>query len=195
MFFFLHRYVIVIAAVAASTALAGSVITDKQTRQTSLLNNKQTNEVAASSNNVVYPELIPKKRMSVPEVEDVYNRGNPLESGQIKVKNAADSVKKLSVALVSYVQNYLKHLNYNEIFKGILLEGFIRVLVAVVGAAAPLIVPVDSVKSLMETLPSYSKLLASGKADHGKANDWQIEQLAEFVLDAFDKYDNGYQTL
>lgn len=182
--FFVHRYAIVVAVFVASAASAVSVPTAKSSV-------KQT-PVAAPSEGIAYTEFAPEQRVFAADVEDAYDTVGSLESGKIKAENAVDFLKKLSKALVGYASNYLQNLDYNGIFKGVLLEAFIRITVAVVGAAVAFVVPAGSVKSLLETLPSYSKLLIGGKGD-SSAYQWQLEQLADFALDAFNKYEKHNQ--
>lgn len=179
-----YRYTILFAALAVSVSLANSIPVANQEPS------------PAASNVVVQKKIVFKPQNVVGLVSEAnfdaqqqsHDVAGFIDSGLSGLYHLISGPKKFVGLVASYVFGSLKSMDAKKIFKIVLLGALVTVLGAVAAVAVAGLVSV--VAGICAVLP-YVRFFFGG--NFAELSDANVDTLSQFVLGAFDKYDNIHQ--
>jgi len=116
------------------------------------------------------------------------NGGSLLESGLSGLLEAISIPKKIVSSLVGKVFGLLKSINLKGLIKIALVGGAVVLLGAVAAAGAA---GIAAVVALVSAALPYFRFFFGGHK--GEASDSEMDNISEFVLSAFNKYDSQHK--
>lgn len=173
------------AALAVSVSLANSIPVASQEPSPAASNVVvQKKIVFQKPQNVV----VPKSETNFDAQQQSYDVAGFIDSGLSGLYHLINGPKKLVVLVASYVFGSLKTMDAKKIFKIVLLGALVTVLGSVAAVAVAGLVSV--VAGICAVLP-YVRFFFGG--NFAELSDANVDTLSQFVLGAFDKYDNIHQ--
>ncbi|VVC30415.1 Hypothetical protein CINCED_3A013196 [Cinara cedri] len=180
----MFKYTILFAALAVSASLANSIPVASQEPS------------PAESNIVVHKKIVFKPQNPVPvsetNVEAVpeqsYDAASLVDTGLSGLHHLISGPKKIVGAVASYVFSTLKSMDAKKIFKIVLLGALVTVLGSVAAVAVAGLVSIIS--GICAVLP-YVRFFFGG--EFAQLSEAHVDTLSDFVLGAFDKYENLIQ--
>ncbi|XP_060879291.1 uncharacterized protein LOC132951482 [Metopolophium dirhodum] len=183
----MYKYTVMIAAVVVVLAsLASSVpATSAQTAANKF--DMMSSAATSNHNQHVKPE---HHSMFASEAHrgQSHNDGSLLESGLSGLFEAISIPKKIIGALVGKVFGLLKSIDLKGLIKIALVGGAVVLLGAVAAAGAA---GIAAVVALVSAALPYFRFFFGGHK--GEASDSEMDNISEFVLGAFNKYDSQHK--
>lgn len=185
------RYAIFVAALTACASAAvhmpNTVPAASAPKSAANAGDSMQEPIAQGTNVIAHKHRQPEKIVYVSHGVQAHKNSGLLEAGLYSVLEFASIPKKLVGVIVGYVAGKLKTIN----FKGLLKYALIGAVITVLGAVAAVAVAgLVSIASCIYALLPYAKLLLGlGGGKHSGISESHLDNMSEFVLGAFDKYD------